>query len=129
MTSRNSKDTARAYFERLINSGDLASASELFAVDCRFHYPLGELAGIAAVKEYIGAVRAGFPDIHFDVKDLFGEGDLVACRWNLAGTQTGDFRGKPGTGKRVSVPGNTIFHVASGKIKEMWVAFDPALLI
>jgi hypothetical protein len=29
----------------------------------------------------------------------------------------------------VSVPGITVLHVVNGKIREMWIAFDPARLI
>jgi predicted ester cyclase len=81
------------------------------------------------VKAYIAAVRTAFPDIRFTLADLVAEGDRVAARWTLAGSQTGAFRGKPPTGDRVSVPGITVFHVMNGKIHEMWIAFDPALLI
>lgn len=60
---------------------------------------------------------------------LVGEGDRVAARWLLAGSQTGPFRGKPPTGQRVSVPGITLFHIMNGKVHEMWIAFDMARLI
>jgi len=129
MNARSNKETARSYFENLPNIGDLAIADTLFASEIRFHYPLGELEGIESIKAYITAVRAAFPDIRFRVEDLFGEDDLVACRWILVGTQTGEFRGNPPSGKQVRVPGNTIFRMAHGQIQEMWVAFNPNLLL
>jgi steroid delta-isomerase-like uncharacterized protein len=81
---------------------------------------------VHAVKAYISGFRTAFPDVCFTVEDLFGDGVRVAARWRLTGTQKGAFRGRPGTGKRVTVAGNTIFHTHNGKISEMWVAFDPA---
>jgi hypothetical protein len=39
---------------------------------------------------------------------------------------TGLFGRKPE--KRVAVAGNTLFHLQSGRIDEMWVAFDPTRL-
>lgn len=126
MTAGDSTDAVRAYFEQVLNRGDMAAADAIFMPDVRFEYPLGGLDGVEAVKRYIAAFRAAFPDAHFTVEDMFGEGERVAARWRLAGTQTGSFRGKPPTGKQVTLPGNTIFHVQSGKIREMWVAFDPA---
>jgi predicted ester cyclase len=80
------------------------------------------------VKSYLAAVRKAFPDIRFTIEDIFGEGDLVATRWTLLGTQTGELRGRQPTGKSVTVPGNTIFRLREGRIVEMWVAFDPGRL-
>jgi len=124
-----SKATARSYFEEVVNRGNMSAADTIFASEVQFHYPLGVLSGADAVKEYLAAVRTAFPDIHFTVADLVAEGNHVAARWTLAGSQTGEFRGKAPTGQRVSVPGITLFHVVNGKIQEMWIAFDPARLI
>lgn len=129
MSARKNKDSVRAYFEKLVNAGDLAVADAIFSPDVRFHYPLGELEGIGPLKQYLAAVRKAFPDIQFVIEDLFGEADLVACRWILNGTQTGEFRGNPPSGRRVQVPGNTIFRISNAAIREMWVAFNPALLV
>ena len=129
MTITANKVTARSYFEQFANRGDMAAADAIFAPDVRFHYPLGDLNDIDAVKGYIQAVRTAFPDVRFTVEDLFGEGEQVAARWSMSGTQTGEFRGKPPTGKQVTMPGNTVFRVQDGKIHEMWIAFNPALLL
>jgi hypothetical protein len=119
------KAAVRAYFERF---ADMTVADEIFGPAVQFHYPLGDLNGVAAVKSYLMAVRKAFPDIRFIIEDIFGEGELVATRWTLVGTQTGELRGRPPTGNSVTVPGNTIFRLRERKIVEMWVAFDPARL-
>jgi steroid delta-isomerase-like uncharacterized protein len=123
------KAAARSYFEEVLNRGNMSAADMIFASEIQFHYPLGDLSGADAVKAYIAAVRTAFPDIRFTLADLVAEGDRVAARWTLAGSQTGAFRGKAPTGERVSMPGITVFHVMNGKIHEMWIAFDPARLI
>lgn len=128
MTVAEGKAAVRSYFEDVLNRGDMAAADAIFMPEVSFQYPLGDLNGAEAVKEYIAAVRTAFPDVRFTVEDMFGEDDRVAARWRLAGTQSGVFRGNPPTGKRVIVSGNTVFRVRSGKIREMWVAFDPARL-
>jgi len=129
MTVAAGKAAARSYFEEVLNRGNMAVADAIFTPGVRFQYPLGDLNGVQAIKRYIAAVREAFPDVVFAVEDLFGEGDRVAARWSLAGTQTGTFRGKPATGKQVAVSGNTVFRLQSGRIDEMWVAFDPARLV
>jgi steroid delta-isomerase-like uncharacterized protein len=123
------KATARSYFEDVVNHGNMSAADAIFAPDIQFHYPRGDLSGADMVKDYLASVRTAFPDIHFAVADLVAEGDRVAVRWMLAGSQTGAFQGKAPTGQRVSVPGITVFHIVNGKINEMWIAFDPARLI
>jgi predicted ester cyclase len=119
------KSTVRAYFERF---ADMVVADKIFGPAVQFHYPLGDLYGLDAVKSYLVAVRKAFPDIRFAIEDIFGEAEFVATRWTLHGTQTGELRGKQPTGKPVTVPGNTIFRLEDGRIVEMWVAFDPARL-
>lgn len=128
MTVAEGKAAVRSYFEDVLNRGDMAAADAIFMPEVSFQYPLGDLNGAEAVKGYIAAVRTAFPDVRFTVEDVFGEDDRVAARWRLAGTQSGVFRGKPPTRKHVTVSGNTVFRVRSGKIREMWVAFDPARL-
>jgi steroid delta-isomerase-like uncharacterized protein len=123
------KSAARSYFEDVLNHGKMSAADAIFASEIQFHYPLGDLSGADAVKAYIAAVRTAFPDIRFTLADLVAEGNRVAARWMLAGSQSGPFRGKPPTGETVRVPGITLFHVMDGKIHEMWIAFDPARLI
>jgi steroid delta-isomerase-like uncharacterized protein len=126
MADAENKDVARSYVEQVLNQGNIETVDAVFAPDIQFHYPLGDLDGADAVKNYVAAVRTAFPDITFTIYDLIGEGDAVAARWSLAGTQTGEFRGNPPTGNRVSLPGSTIFHFEDGKIKEQWNSFDPA---
>ena len=129
MADSGNKASARSYFEKLWNQADLGTADRIFAQDVQFNYPMGAMSGVEAVKRYVGVVRTAFPDIRFEIDDLFGEGDRVGCRWTLRGTQTGEFRGNAPTGRKVVVPGNSVFDVRHGKIHELWVAFDPSLLL
>jgi steroid delta-isomerase-like uncharacterized protein len=129
MTDATAKAAASSYFEKVLNRGDMTAAGEIFHRDVQFHYPLGDLNGVDQVKHYIDAVRTAFPDIHFTTLDLIGEGNRIVIRWSLAGSRTGEFRGNPATGNQVKVPGITIFHIANGKIREMRIVFDPALLL
>jgi predicted ester cyclase len=129
MSFIDNKATARSYLEHVVGQGNMSAADAIFEPAIQFHYPLGDLSGAGAVKDYLAAVRAAFPDIHFTIEDLVAEGDRVAARWTLTGTQTGELRGSLPTGHSVSVPGITIFHVVNAKIREMWIVFDPARLI
>jgi len=129
MSVERNKGAAEAYFAEVLNRGDMEAADRIFAEDVAFHYPLGDLRGRDAIKTYLMAVREAFPDIHFAIAALAGEDRHAAARWTLSGTQTGPFNGGPPTGNRVEVPGVTWFDVDDGRIREMWVAFDPARLV
>jgi predicted ester cyclase len=117
------------HFEGLLNQGEMSVADEIISPGVRFHYPLGDLDGVDAVKQYIEAVRSAFPDIYFTIAETISDADRVATRWMLIGTQTGPFRGQPPSGAKVDVPGITIFHLKESRIYEMWISFDPAKFI
>ena len=68
--------------------------------------------------------KATFPDLHVDLGAVIGEGDLVATRWTVTGTQQAEFFGIPATGKRVTVEGMNFYRLAGGKITEVWTQFD-----
>ena len=97
----------------------MAIADQILAPALKFHYPMGDLEGANTVKDYVATARAAFPDIHFSIEDLFGDGNRVATRWSLTGTQSGSFRGKEPTGKAVAMSGNTIFRTEGGAIYEI----------
>jgi predicted ester cyclase len=56
---------------------------------------------------------------------VFGEGDRVFTRVRLTGTNTGEFMGKPATGKRVDIRWvMNVVRVQDGKVVEEWELFD-----
>jgi steroid delta-isomerase-like uncharacterized protein len=69
------------------------------------------------------------PDRRWTIEDLIGEGDLVAKRWVLRGTHTGDFMGFPGSGRPVMVRGVSVYRFSHGKVKEIWWNYDAAGLL
>ncbi|MEJ2378143.1 MAG: ester cyclase [Pseudolabrys sp.] len=129
MSSAANQVATRAYFEKLWNRGDLTIIDAIMVPEIKFHYPLGDLFGADALKQYVGTVRAAFPDIRFAITELFGDEDRVAVRWSLSGTQTGSFKGRPPSGVAVNVQGITVVHLTHGKIHEMRVSFDPSRLV
>ena len=51
-------------------------------------------------RGWIGSFRDSFPDFHMKVMDLIAEGDKVVGHFKCSGTQTGEWRGMPPTGRR-----------------------------
>ncbi len=107
----------RAYEE--VNRGDLDAASEYVAPDMARN---GEPAGREADKRRDEAMRAAFPDLHYDIEDLVAEGDTVVARWRMTGTHQGDLAGPtmsvPPSGKRITLWGMSLCRIEGGMVAE-----------
>lgn len=60
---------------------------------------------------------------------MFADGDKVAVRFTLRGTQTGPFFGIPPSGKAVSVCANVLMRVQDGRVHRLLGVFDEAGLL
>jgi predicted ester cyclase len=122
------KGVARRFYEVLneaMRTGDLSLLDEVIARDAIDHNPEpGMKQGLEGIKAAFGAARAAFTDLVFTVEDMVAEGDKVACRIRTRSTHSGEFRGIPATGKRVTLTGIDILRVAGGKLVERWGQFD-----
>ena len=59
------------------------------------------------------------------MEDMIGEGDRVVTRWTLRVTHTGEFRGIPATGKRITITGIGNFRLSEGgKVVESCDSLD-----
>jgi steroid delta-isomerase-like uncharacterized protein len=122
LTERN-KTVARRVFEEIFTQGKLEVVDELYAPDFVNHGLHGD-AGLKADREATRGWRAAFPNLEMKAEKLIAEGDLVSVLWTARGTNTGNGKGLPPTGKSIEVHGVTIWRIVDGKIKEEWSAFD-----
>lgn len=124
------KETARRFFYRVWDQGDLSAADEIFAPDFVNNIPIeGQAPGVSGVKQLVQAFRTGFPDCSISVDLQVAEGDHIASRYTFRGTHTGTFRGVAPTGKRVEISGISIHAIQAGKIAAHWGYFDDASLV
>ncbi len=79
---------ARAVAE-VINGGDLDVVDQLYAPQIA-----------QAAKEWVEPFRAAFPDVRMETVALVGEGDTVVGHFRCSGTHTGEWLGRPPTGRR-----------------------------
>ena len=73
-----------------------------------------------SLKEVLGVIRSGFPDVRASIEVILAEGDLVASRTIAEGTHTREYFGVAPTGKRVRFTQLNIDRVRDGKIVESW---------
>jgi steroid delta-isomerase-like uncharacterized protein len=126
MTIETNKALVRRWVEEGWNAGNLAVIDAIYAPNVVQHDPSSPapVTSSEALKHYVGGFLTAFPDLHFTIDDLLGEGDKVLWRFTSQATHTGPLMNIPPTGKRATVTGMVLFRVANDKIAEVWVNFD-----
>jgi len=74
-----------------------------------------------SLDQYTGWIQGifqTFPDSHYDIQDIFCEGDNICVRWAYTATQQGEYMGLPASGKKVMGSAVEIYRVENGKIVE-----------
>ena len=129
MSVEKNKDIVRQYQE-IYNSNDLDRLVEVVSEDLLTPNIMpGIPHGLEGAKAAHRIMLAGFPDYQTVIEDILGEGDKVAARIRMSGTNTGQFMGIPATGKRVEFTGMYIARIANGKIVEHWGEEDSVSLL
>jgi predicted ester cyclase len=123
MSERN-KAQMRRVIEEIYNRGDLAAIDELATRDMVIHAPTGDIVGREGVRQYVAALRTGFPDLQVTIEDQIAEGDRVVTRWTARGTHAGEFQGLAPTGRRTCVTGTDIDRMVEGRAVECWMQMD-----
>lgn len=103
----------------------MAAIDKTNAPDVVFHLGIGrETHGLEELKQYMSGLFDAVPDLHVTIEDMIAEGDKVASRYTMTGTQKGEFNGIPPTNKKATFWLLEIDHVVNGKFVEGWVRFD-----
>jgi predicted ester cyclase len=108
--SADPKQTVIRLIEDVINGGDLDLIDELFAAEM-----------VDAARRWIAPFRGSFPDVEMRIVELIAEGEKVAGRFECSGTNLGEWRGQPPTGRRFErVDEVYFFRVVDGRIADAW---------
>jgi steroid delta-isomerase-like uncharacterized protein len=122
--SEENKAVIRRLVEEVYNEGNLDVVDELVAADVFNHPAVPEHRhGIDGFKHVIEWIRDIGPT-HYDIDDIIAEGEKVAVRMTVSGTQTGPIRDIPATGKSFSVDYVHWFRMVDGKVAELWAVRD-----
>jgi steroid delta-isomerase-like uncharacterized protein len=90
---------------------------------------LPEVVGPQAQRAFLAGVYQSFPDIRVEPQQVIAQGDLVAVRLAVYGTQRGEFLAVPATGQEVKFQSVDVFRVSDSKIAEQWVLMDALSLM
>ena len=127
MGAEENKAISRRYYELLdASKGDMLSfADELLEPGMLSHVPGSPTPNdLAAQTGMGGGFWGAFPDLRHSIDEMVAEGDKVAVRLTLSGTQTGEFMGIPASGKEMVLTAQSILRIADGKVAEQWLEFD-----
>jgi len=114
------REVARTALEQVCARGDMALALQCYAEDFADHVGSLEYQGLEGVRHSTALYRALFDDLTFEVLDQVAEGDRVASRFVLTGSNRG---------RRVRLWGIVISRLRDGRIVEDWSAFDGVELL
>ncbi len=116
---------ARRCFEDIIVKGDVAAADEVLAPDVMFTTVSGEvLRGKREFQNFAVQLGEAFPDIRFELQELFTDGERVCVRFVMRGTFLSTVMGLLPTGEEFAVTGIDTFRVVDGKITEIHASYD-----
>jgi steroid delta-isomerase-like uncharacterized protein len=123
-------DVVRRFIERLINQKDESAIDDFLAPDFVDHNaPPDQPPGPEGARRMLQRVLGALDDLRTELDDIIVDGDKVAVRHRAYATHVGSFMGFPGTGKRLSWTGISIYRVENGKIVERWGLIDHQALL
>jgi steroid delta-isomerase-like uncharacterized protein len=119
------KAIVRQYYAEVLTKGNVAAIDDLVSPTYIGHDPAApDAQGTMGLKQRVTRLRTAFPDLHVTVEDMVAEGDKVATRFTLQGTDKGEFRGIAPTGKQVRWTATSIIRLENGKFAEGWANAD-----
>jgi len=71
-------------------------------------------------KRTFVAFRSAFPDWRMEIAELVAEGNTVVGRFRCSGTNQGEFKGMPPTGKRMEVDEVYFLRIKDGRFVDFW---------
>ena len=113
------KDLIKNYFEEL-NKGNIELYNELLASDYKYYFPSNNSDPMnpKAVDDFLSMIFQAFPDINWEIQEIFAKGDRVVIRLIITGTHEGEFQGMPATGNKFEFSSILIYLIKDGKIIE-----------
>lgn len=109
----------------VFNEGMVELIDELFAEDYVEHAaPPGVPPTRDALKEFVGQLRAAFPDFTYEILQQVQDGDTHVGYIRARGTMSGDFMGMPASGRSATWDEAHLGRFANGKIAEHWAVID-----
>lgn len=118
------------YVEMFKNQQQFSVFPRLFAAGFTHHFDFpGRGPGLDSFMSVGRDLLEAFTELHVDVLDLFGQGELVVESNVVQARHTGPFAGVPASGRAVTWTEIHFYRVVDGRIVENWPTVDVEHLI
>ena len=114
-------ESVRAFFERVLNAGEMGSLESFAHRDVVVPQ---SSPGIESFRRLLVEMRTAFASPEYKVMDTVCEGEKVVVRFSAKATHAGRYMGLPATGRALSLWGLMIFRFEAGAIAEYWSLVD-----
>lgn len=133
------KQLVERVFAEAFNAGQLAVIDEVVGAGAVDHQHPDEPDFGDHLRQVITAMRTAFPDLHFEITQMIGEGEWVALHSVMTGTHTGVLgrpltppnapANLPPTGRPVRVPHMHMIRFHAGRNTELLHLMDTLALL
>ena len=110
-------------FSEAFNNGNLSALDEICAPDLVDHSTAAtpnQSYNLEGFKGRINGHRLGMPNLYFSISNMMVDGDFVSFQWEMKGTNSGPYLGRPASGNPIRVVGMNLERLENGKIVEHW---------
>ena len=119
--------------DEMVSNGNVDIVDELLAPDFVEHNelppPMMAASGRETAKQVFRVLRATFPDLRAEVRQVVAQGEYVVVFMTWYGTQRGEFLGIPPTGKSAAFQVFDMVRVVDGKITDHWGIVDQLAML
>ncbi|MFC6823626.1 ester cyclase [Halopelagius fulvigenes] len=124
MLSDAEKRLVDRYFDEILTDGDFGDSDKILAPD----FTISGLETLRDREQFLEVqstvLREAFPDLTFDLHDVFGDENKVAVRATMRGMHQGEYLGIAPTSNQVAVETITILRLSGERIVEVWSEMD-----
>lgn len=113
------REVARLFYYGILNEKNTGLIDEIISREIEFYRPdhKGDRFGIKAFRDYISLNHRMSPDLNVVIDDMIAEGNKVAVRYNISGTEKN-------SGNKYSAEGIALLQIDDGKITRLWENAD-----
>lgn len=134
MSIETNKETLRRFYDEVMSRRQYDKLSEYVADDFTEENPdliaAGQEQGLEGLRRWMEATVPVWSDVQWTLEDMVAEGDKVAMRATVEGTQTGKIMGvEPDPSRRMKGQACTIVRFRDGKIASSWFLLDQFALL
>lgn len=129
MSAENNKKLVERLFSEVISGKNPEAFDQIISPKFSHHGIPNETPGVEGFKDTLKNFTTAFPDMQVHAVQIIAEGDEVATRGYMTGTNTGPFMGMPASNKQVRIDYIDWWKFEDGKAVENWVQMDtPGLM-